>query len=148
MDLYKQIQIAREAKGLTQEELARSVGVSKTAVANWESGENVPRLPKLQAIEAVLGATFNVTGSVTKEFMTGALDEDSHRTVIMMSRLPSNVRQALSVLIHRMSDSFSSAEKLDDRVEVIMKKRRKKDEPSSSVTVNTRQDAKDRRRTG
>lgn len=36
----------REAMGLTQEALARQVGVDQSAVAKWESGTNTPELPK------------------------------------------------------------------------------------------------------
>ena len=40
----KNILTLRKIRGLTQEELAEQVGVSRQAVAKWENGESVPDL--------------------------------------------------------------------------------------------------------
>lgn len=42
--ISKNILTLRRLRGLTQEELAERVGVSRQAVAKWESGESVPDL--------------------------------------------------------------------------------------------------------
>ena len=44
----------RQVLGMTQDELAARVGVSKSAVGNWERGKHFP-LRYLGAVEAVLG---------------------------------------------------------------------------------------------
>lgn len=44
----------REAKGLTQAELAKRAGVKQNQVSNWESGRNTPRAEALKQIAAVL----------------------------------------------------------------------------------------------
>lgn len=44
----------RQALGMRQEDLAAKVGVSRAAVANWESGKHFP-LRKLGAVEQALG---------------------------------------------------------------------------------------------
>ena len=57
--LGKRIANARNLKGLTQEELARLVGVSKGSVRNWETGGKAPRdaLPRLEKVlEVDLGS--------------------------------------------------------------------------------------------
>ena len=47
------IALARHRKRLTQEELARELGVSRGAVANWETGTHFPQR-NLGAIEEAL----------------------------------------------------------------------------------------------
>lgn len=50
INIAKQLLAARHEKKITQEELARYVGVSKAAVSKWESGVSFPDitlLPKL-----------------------------------------------------------------------------------------------------
>jgi len=42
--LGKRIRLARERAGLTQEAMAEAIGVSRTAVARWETGDNEPKL--------------------------------------------------------------------------------------------------------
>jgi transcriptional regulator with XRE-family HTH domain len=48
----EQIRTARQTAGLTQEELARHVGVSQRTVGNWERGDTVPRdrEPQLRSV--------------------------------------------------------------------------------------------------
>ena len=38
-----QIRAAREARGWTQEDLAREVGVGSRTIGNWERGETIPK---------------------------------------------------------------------------------------------------------
>lgn len=49
------IKRARHAAGLTQEELARRVGVGVRNVPGWESGKSVPRAKTLRRIAEVTG---------------------------------------------------------------------------------------------
>jgi len=48
----------RQALGMRQEDLAARVGVSRAAVANWESGKHFP-LRKLGAVEQALGISLD-----------------------------------------------------------------------------------------
>lgn len=48
------IRDAREAKGLTQEQFAKLVGVTQGAVAQWENGLTHPSFDKLMKIADVL----------------------------------------------------------------------------------------------
>lgn len=51
------IQKLRKLKGLTQEQLAESIGVSKAAVWKWESGSTYPDITLLSPIARLLGTT-------------------------------------------------------------------------------------------
>lgn len=50
----KQRKSIREAAGLSQQELADFIGVTRAAVANWESGTRTPRGQRLtRYVEAI-----------------------------------------------------------------------------------------------
>lgn len=53
----ERIKLARDRKGLTQEELASRIHVTKQAVCNWEKGKNRPDESIRDLIEAELGIT-------------------------------------------------------------------------------------------
>ena len=47
MTFKEKLVILRKIKGITQEEFAIAVGVSRQAVYKWESGQSYPEVPKL-----------------------------------------------------------------------------------------------------
>jgi transcriptional regulator with XRE-family HTH domain len=49
-ELGDTIRSARQAKGLSQADLARHFGVSTSAVNQWESGKNIPKLRNAAAL--------------------------------------------------------------------------------------------------
>jgi transcriptional regulator with XRE-family HTH domain len=50
MEFHEKLQDLRKAKGLTQEELAQTLFVSRTAISKWESGRGYPNIDSLKAI--------------------------------------------------------------------------------------------------
>ena len=50
MEFNEKLQELRKQKGLTQEELAEILFVSRTAVSKWESGRGYPNIDSLKAI--------------------------------------------------------------------------------------------------
>ena len=57
MEFNEKIQELRKQKGLTQEELAEKLFVSRTAISKWESGRGYPNIDSLKAIAEF----FNIT---------------------------------------------------------------------------------------
>lgn len=51
---------ARKARGMTQEELAAKLNVSRQAVSKWETGESLPDLYKLASLADELGVSTDV----------------------------------------------------------------------------------------
>lgn len=49
--------LAREAQGMTQEELARRLGVRLQTLRNWEDDRSEPRANRLQMLAGVLGVS-------------------------------------------------------------------------------------------
>jgi len=50
MEFHEKLQMLRKRKGLTQEELAQALYVSRAAVSKWESGRGLPGIDSLKAI--------------------------------------------------------------------------------------------------
>ncbi len=59
MSIATRILEARLAQGLTQEALARKIGVSKGAIGNYENGVSVPKLEIMFKLFEVLGQDAN-----------------------------------------------------------------------------------------
>ncbi len=57
MEFHEKLQQLRKEKGLTQEELARALFVSRTAVSKWESGKGYPNIDSLKALSAQFSVT-------------------------------------------------------------------------------------------
>lgn len=57
MELHEKLQELRKQKGLTQEELARHLFVSRTAISKWESGRGYPNIESLKAIAKFFSVT-------------------------------------------------------------------------------------------
>jgi len=49
----------RKLKGLTQDEFASAVGVSRQAVYKWESGQSYPEVPKLLEMKLLFGISID-----------------------------------------------------------------------------------------
>lgn len=58
MSISETIKTAREDLGLTQEDLAERLDVSRQAVSKWELGASAPSPENLRVLEEVLGVTF------------------------------------------------------------------------------------------
>ena len=48
MEFHEKLQELRKKKGLTQEELAEMLFVSRTAVSKWETGRGYPSIDSLK----------------------------------------------------------------------------------------------------
>ncbi|MGN1031444.1 MAG: helix-turn-helix domain-containing protein [Butyricicoccaceae bacterium] len=57
MNLADRIQSLRKTKGISQEELADRLGVSRQAVSKWESGQSMPDLNKIIALSEYFEVT-------------------------------------------------------------------------------------------
>ena len=52
MEFNEKLLTLRKQKGLTQDELAEILFVSRTAISKWESGRGLPNLESLKAISS------------------------------------------------------------------------------------------------
>ena len=59
MEFNEKLQELRKSKGLTQEELAESLFVSRTAISKWESGRGYPSIDSLKEIARFFSVTID-----------------------------------------------------------------------------------------
>ena len=59
MELKEKLQELRKRKGLTQEQLAESLYVSRTAVSKWESGRGYPSIDSLKRVAEFFSVTID-----------------------------------------------------------------------------------------
>ena len=59
MTFKEKLTVLRKNKGLTQDEFAKAVGVSRQAVYKWENGTSYPEVPKLLEIKALFGISLD-----------------------------------------------------------------------------------------
>ena len=57
MELYEKLYELRRASGMSQEELAEKLGVSRQAVSKWENGSTQPELAKLIELSRLYGVS-------------------------------------------------------------------------------------------
>ena len=77
MEFSEKLQALRKQKGITQEELAESLYVSRTAISKWESGRGYPNIESLKAIAKFFSVTLDELLS-SSEVLTIA-EEDNKR---------------------------------------------------------------------
>lgn len=69
--LSEKIYTLRRKSGMSQEQLAERIGVSRQAVSKWETGVSTPELDKLKALSECFGVTID-------ELMGDKADLPSH----------------------------------------------------------------------
>lgn len=81
MKLSERLYTLRKARGLTQEELAEALGVSRQAVSKWESGAAMPDTEKLIALSKYFGVTIDslISGDTTEE--NGKINAENAKTL-------------------------------------------------------------------
>ena len=78
MEFNEKLQELRKKKGLTQEELAASLYVSRTAISKWESGRGYPNIDSLKAIAKFFSVTVDELLS-TDEVLTIAEEDNKQK---------------------------------------------------------------------
>lgn len=100
LEVARTIRQARIARDLTQVELARALGVTQSAVGQWESGRTRPDPSHFQAISRVLGVPVSA--------LVGAGEGDAHfssdvlRLAVKMSMLDGSERAAIEAALDGM----------------------------------------------
>ena len=78
MEFNKKLQELRKQKGITQEELAQELFVSRTAISKWESGRGYPNIESLKAIAKYFSVT--VDELLSSDQLLAVAEEDKKQT--------------------------------------------------------------------
>ena len=76
MEFHEKLQELRKNRGLTQEELAKELYVSRTAISKWESGKGYPSIDSLREISRFFSVTIDDLLS-SEELISAAKDENA-----------------------------------------------------------------------
>ena len=79
MEFNEKLQELRKSKGLTQEELAEALFVSRTAVSKWESGRGYPSLDSLKQISRYFSVS--IDGLIGLEEIISAAEEEKRASL-------------------------------------------------------------------
>ena len=78
MELHEKLQQLRKQKGLTQEELAQKLFVSRTAISKWESGRGYPSIDSLKEISKFFSVSIDIL--LSSDEMLELAEKDVTRT--------------------------------------------------------------------
>ena len=78
MEFHEKLQELRKGKGLTQEELAQALYVSRTAISKWESGRGYPNIDSLKSIAKFFSVTVDALLS-SSEVLTVAEEDQKQK---------------------------------------------------------------------
>ena len=95
MEFCEKLQELRKNRGLTQEELAVALYVSRTAISKWESGRGYPSIDSLKEISCYFSVTIDDLLSAEKVISIAEKENRSH------------IQNVLDLLF-AMTDLFSS----------------------------------------
>lgn len=59
MTLGEKLKEARKQAGLSQEQLAEKLGISRSAVAKWETDKGIPDVDNLKALSGLLSVSID-----------------------------------------------------------------------------------------
>lgn len=113
MDFSEKLQNLRKQHGLTQEELAAKLFVSRTAISKWESGRGYPNIDSLKEISKFFSVSVDELLS-SDELINAAQDENRKNISDLLDMLAgcTDIMCVLMILLplypEKVSDSFSA----------------------------------------
>ena len=81
---FSNLKMYRVKAGMTQEEVAEKLGVSRQAVAKWERGESLPDIESCIELSSIFGITVDM---LIHNMQTQARDEKDGKHVFGISRI-------------------------------------------------------------
>lgn len=97
MEFYEKLQELRNSKGLTQEELAQALYVSRTAISKWESGRGYPSIDSLKEISKFFSVS--IDDLLSGEKLISLAEKENKLNIQRMCDLLFGIVDMLSVML-------------------------------------------------
>ena len=97
MDFGEKLQALRKEKGLTQEELAERLYVSRTAVSKWESGKGYPSIDSIKDIAAFFSITIDEL--LSSERVLSLAEKENKQNIRRICNLLFGILDLLTLLL-------------------------------------------------
>ena len=97
MEFHEKLQELRKSRGLTQEELAESLYVSRTAISKWESGRGYPSIDSLKEISKFFSVTIDEL--LSGEKLLSIAEKENKSNVRSMCNLLFGIVDIFSVML-------------------------------------------------
>ena len=97
MEFGEKLQKLRKDKGLTQEELAEALYVSRTAVSKWESGRGYPNIESLKEISRFFSVS--VDNLLSSEKLLSIAEKENKSNIRNMCNLIFGIADILSLVL-------------------------------------------------
>ena len=112
MSLGKRIQSYRKQKGLSQEQLASRLNISRQALSKWESDINVPNIDKIMDVAKALEITLNELLGLEEDSNDeyAKLESILNQVVLTQNNEIGNNNAGLSNQINIINNQLSSLE--------------------------------------
>ncbi len=107
MKLSEKIAKLRKIKGLSQEELAKELNVSRQSVFKWESGENTPDLEKIKKLASLFNVSFDTL-----------FDDSKDLDGISITKEETNNNKIITKKTIKFRETFDSGFKLDTQIQL------------------------------
>jgi len=131
MTFQEKLVVLRKTKGLTQDEFASAVGVSRQAVYKWESGQSYPEVSKLLEIKMLFGVSIDDLLDDTYDI---ALPEKKKRKRISRAEKERIEKEILSEI------SLSEANKEEETLPEENEQKEKENNPSEEKTEEIKEE--------
>lgn len=97
MEFNEKLQELRNSKGLTQEELAQALFVSRTAISKWESGRGYPSIDSLKEISKFFSVS--IDDLLSGEKLISLAEKENKLNIQRMCDLLFGIVDMLSVML-------------------------------------------------
>ena len=97
MEFHEKLQELRKQRGLTQEELAEALYVSRTAISKWESGRGYPNIDSLKEISNYFSVT--IDDLLSSEKLLSIAEKENKSNIQNMGELLLGMIDLFSLLL-------------------------------------------------
>ena len=97
MEFYEKLQELRKKRGLTQEELAQALYVSRTAISKWESGRGYPSIDSLKDISDYFSVS--IDNLLSSEKLVSIAQKENRENIRSICEMLCGITDLFSVML-------------------------------------------------